>query len=123
MVAAKVTHQPDTVRIVAKQTVLAHHQGVHRTGGMRTITQRTGQPERPFLERHGDVEATTAAGDKLLDIVFKFLEVAQNTVVAHVLTGLARKLGVDLRRFRMRYRVADHGIQVCHLFAVVLASV
>ena len=122
VVAAKITHQTNTVRVVAVQAVVTHHQGVDRTGGMSTVAQRTCEAKRTLLERHGNIEAAATAGDKLPDVVLEFLEVPQDTFIAHVLTGLQGERSVDLGRFGMRYRVADHGIQVGHLFAVVLAS-
>ena len=122
VITGKIANQAYAVGVVAVQTLFAHHQGVHRAGILGACAEDIRQPECALLERQCDVQTTSTRCDELLDVVFEFLQIAQNPLVAHVLPGLPGERRVDLRRFGVFDRIADHGIQVGHAVSYPAAA-
>ena len=99
LIAGEIPHQADTVGIVPPNTVARHHEGIDGPGITRPFAEGIGVAECAFLERHRDVQPTSAAGKELVDVGLEFLEVAEQAFIADVLPGLAGEGVVDLWGF------------------------
>jgi hypothetical protein len=80
----------------------------------RTFRQLRSEAERLALERQCDVETARAAGAECPGGLYERVRRREQPLIGQILPGLARKLGVDLRRFAVRDRVADDGVLVRH---------
>ncbi len=70
--------------------------------------------ERFELEGHRHVQAFAPGRAERGDRRGKAVARRKDRFVTQILIELARECGVDLRRLRLRDRVADHGIKIGH---------
>ena len=113
-VVHQVADDAGTVGVVAVPMAVAAAQRVDRAGELRAWRQHPRHGERLLLERHRDVAAAPTVARERLDRRLEAVERRQQPLVAQVLAGLRRERHVDLRRLRLRDRVADDGVAVRH---------
>src|SRR4030095_7965593 len=66
------------------------------------------------LERHRHVHSLAASRPELGDRPSEPVARREDRVVTQVLFELPREFGVNARRFAMRDRIADHGVEIGH---------
>ena len=114
MIAQQVVHQPGTVGVVAKNHAAVKLERVHRLCRARAFGQKSGEAECFTLERQRDVETAAAAGAECIRGRYERVLRREQLPVHQILPSLARKLGVNQRRFAVRDWVADDGVLVWH---------
>ena len=110
MATGEVVDQAGAVGVVALPVAIDPGQGIAGAGASRAVTGPGAQGEGGFLQWQGDIAATPAGGGEAFQ---RGAEIIRRRVDGGVFQGDAAQPGegrVDLRRKRVRDRMAENGV-------------
>jgi hypothetical protein len=108
-----IAHHADAIGIVTTEAALGIAiQGIHRTGEFRRRAAPLCCRPGVLLERHRDIQAFAAAGEKVLDRHAETIFGHQYRIVGQLLVALARKAPVNLGRLAVGNGVSENRVSV-----------
>ena len=114
-IVLQIGEQTRAVGVVAVDAAVGGEaEGVHRASLAGPVAEVSAQPVGFFLERNGDIGATTACGHEAAHAAGKIVEGRQNGPVAEILAGAGGKGTMDGRRAGVGDRVTENAVAVLH---------
>ena len=114
VVGAQIAHQPNAVGVIAVNALFVEAQGIHRARSLGPRRTTGCQFERLLLERYRDIQTAPACDAKRFHGLNKAVERRKHLLVGQRLQGLPREFAMNVGRFTVRDRIADHGVTVGH---------